>query len=192
MTDNSTLQVASTETPLHYYREQMKAVSTEHAEVSELERKGHLVIRAQLDDAGFADAMQDLLGFMPPAPCRFSGDSRSTMYWLGPTECLLVVDAGMEEETRKNLREKFDGHMATIDVSAGQTIIEARGNDIEVLLKKSCVYDFHPHNFAPGRCVQTNFAKTSALIARHDDCFRIIVRRSFADYAWEWIRDALS
>ncbi len=186
------MQLARTETPLHYHHEQMKAVSTERADIAEVERKGHLVVRAQLDDSGFANAVQDLLEYMPPSPCRFSGDSRSTMYWLGPTECLLVVDASLVEEIRKQLREKFNGHMATVDVSAGQTIIEARGDDIDVLLKKSCVYDFHPHNFAAGRCVQTNFAKTSALIARHDDCFRIIVRRSFADYAWEWIRNALS
>ena len=191
MTDTYSINSVKEETPLHYYHGQMKNLVSSNVQVKELTRKGHIIIRMELDDPAFGETIKKIFDYSPPRPGTYSGNSNTAMYWLGPTECLLVVDAGRVEEYRQQLRENFEGDMVTIDVSAGQTIIEARGKDIETILKKSCVYDFHPTNFQVGRCVQTNFAKTSALIARNYDGFLIIVRRSFADYVWEWIRNAI-
>ncbi len=56
---------------------------------------------------------------------------------------------------------------------------------------KSSVYDFHPDNFQPGKCVQTTFAKAGALVSKKSDgSFDLVIRRSFTDYIAEWLLDA--
>jgi len=46
-------------------------------------------------------------------------------------------------------------------------------------------------NFPVGKAVTTVLAKTQALCIRVDDAeWHLIVRRSFADYAWDWLCDA--
>lgn len=41
------------------------------------------------------------------------------------------------------------------------------------------------------RCVQTNFAKATALVSSNaDGSFDLTIRRSFADYIAQWLLDA--
>ena len=78
-----------------------------------------------------------------------------------------------------------------VDVSAGQTLLKLSGEGVETVLKKSSVYDFHARHFSVGHCVQTTFAKATALVSRSaDDSFDLVIRRSFADYVARWLLDA--
>ena len=56
---------------------------------------------------------------------------------------------------------------------------------------KASPYDFDGREFGPGRCVQTVFAKTTALIAcRENSSFDLTIRRSYAGYFERWTADA--
>ena len=131
-----------------------------------------------------------IVGISPPAePCTWheAGDRR--VYWLGPDEWLLTAEPGTELEAP--LRTALFGSCSIVDVSGAQIAVNLSGEQADKVLQKSSPYDFHPRNFPPGRCVQTNFAKAAALVAASADAsFDIVFRRSYADYLRGWIADA--
>jgi sarcosine oxidase subunit gamma len=154
--------------------------------------KGHLNLRGDVSDGQLQKAVSQVLGLaLPIEPGSYSDTADTRVYWLGPNEWLVVVEAGSEVSVEAQLREVLQGHYSIVDVSGGQTLINLSGKKTEMLLKKSSVYDFHPNNFPAGRCVQTTFAKAGALISkRADGSFDLVIRRSFADYVFRWINDA--
>jgi len=115
------------------------------------------------------------------------------VYWLGPDEWL-VTSATDAIDLESSLRLKIRGHIAVVDVSGGQTLVNLRGHGVPVLLKKASGYDFSSWSGAlpgAGRCVQTTFAKATAIVAnRADGSFDLIIRRSFSDYIAQWLLDA--
>ena len=95
---------------------------------------------------------------------------------------------GVLDRTR---RVRLDGRFSVADVTGAQVQVELSGTDVGRVLQKSSPYDFHPRNFPPGRCAQTVFAKTTALVAaKEDGAFDLVFRRSYADYLRRWIADA--
>jgi sarcosine oxidase subunit gamma len=122
---------------------------------------------------------------------------------LGPGEWLLRlagVPAGASEEPvegsdvpslASQLRKSLGERCSLVDTSDGYTCLNLAGEGVGLLLQKSSGYDFHPANFGPGRCVQTTFAKSSALVSLADNgSCDLIIRRSFADYLASWLLDA--
>ena len=128
---------------------------------------------------------------LPVAPCTYAMLEDLTAYWLGPDEWLLRTPMGDEEELGRHLREALDGRGAVVDVSGGYHRYSLSGPlALEVLMLAS-PYDFDPRRFKPGRCVQTVYAKTNALIAGLEEgAFELLVRRSYADYVERWTTDA--
>ena len=55
---------------------------------------------------------------------------------------------------------------------------------------KGAAVDVHDGAF-PGKVVGTAIAKSSGMIVRTgDDSYELLIRRSFANYLWEWLSDA--
>ena len=53
------------------------------------------------------------------------------------------------------------------------------------------VADVHELNFPTGKVITTTLAQAQVIIRRLDtDQFELVIRRSFADYIWSWLRDA--
>ena len=99
---------------------------------------------------------------------------------------------------------------ALTDLTGGQICIRLSGGKARDVLAKGCALDFHPRVFRPGQCAQTVLGKASMLIclsrhgpdpdssgdamaeddssrACHGEFFDIVVRRTFAEYAAEWL-----
>ena len=99
---------------------------------------------------------------------------------------------------------------ALTDLTGGQICIRLSGGNARDALAKGCTLDFHPRVFRPGQCAQTVLGKASMLIclsrhgpdpdssgdamaeddssrACHGEFFDIVVRRTFAEYAAEWL-----
>ena len=130
---------------------------------------------------------------LPETPCTYAAGSDVAAYWLGPGEWLVAVAAGVAGDVENSLRRALDGAGAVVDVSAGYVRYHLRGRGATELLMKACPYDFDRRVFGPGRCVQTVFAKTTALIAGCEDAsFDVAIRRSYAGYFERWTTDALS
>ncbi|MEM8497052.1 MAG: sarcosine oxidase subunit gamma family protein [Pseudomonadota bacterium] len=182
------------ELPLHHYLTAGSVVSEGTIGVSLLEqaRKGHLVLRGKPSNPDFSSACEAVLGLSLPTKVRDTARSDiAQCYCLGPEEWLLLLDAGEEWGIELRLRDAFSGHFSIVDVSGGQTVLSLSGSDVGCVLKKSCSYDLSPQNFAVGNCVQTTFAKATALVIKRSEThFDLVIRRSFSDYIYAWIADA--
>ena len=180
------------ESPLHYFAGKASGPAEKGLLVRERPHKGHLALRGNADDSAFTDGVEGVLSLkLPTAPCTFAADAASAVYWLGPTEWLLLVEAHTQSALEARLREAVRGHFSVVDVSGGQTQINLSGPALADVMKKSAVYDFSAANFPVGRCVQTVFAKAGALVSKPaDGAFDLIIRRSFSDYLAKWLLDA--
>ncbi len=77
------------------------------------------------------------------------------------------------------------------DVSGGQTLLTLTGSHAKDVLKKSTSYDVDGRHFPMGKCVGTTFGKTQVFLRHHsENCYDLIVRRSFADYTALWIQQS--
>lgn len=141
-----------------------------------------------------ATGLASLIGLaLPDVPCTYTLGPELRVFWLGPGEWLVAVTAGAAEELEDRLRSALDGSGAVVDVSAGYVRYNLHGPGAAELLMAACPYDFDRRTFGAGRCVQTVFAKTTALVAGCEDAsFDILIRRSYADYFERWTADAAS
>jgi sarcosine oxidase, subunit gamma len=152
---------------------------------------GHLTLRGaaiELDNA-----LREVLQLSLPAqPLSLTQQGDYSAQWLSPDEWLLIVPQGEEFAVEQRLRAALrDAHFAIVNVSGGQTLLELRGEHAIELLKKSVVYNVHPHNFPAGKGVMTCFAKASVILRRpSEDRWELVVRRSFSDYSYRWLLDA--
>lgn len=183
---------AGVETPLHYFLQKSSGDSEPGVVIREAALKGHLNLRGNPNNEEFAESVATVLGIpLPTEPGTSSRSDETAVYWLGPTEWLVIVDGGREALLETQLRQTLHGHFSIVDISGGQTLINLSGKGVYNLLAQSSSYDFHPAHFGPGRCVQTTFAKATALISKKPNgSFDLVIRRSFADYLASWLLDA--
>lgn len=180
------------ESPLHYYLDRTSGAGDAGIVIREAKVLGHLNLRGNPENELFLKGVETVLGLkLPTVPGHFVSSGQSSIYWLGPTEWLVIVPGGSESQVEAQLRDSLQGHFSVVDVSGGQTLINISGEEVDLVLKKSSGYDFHPGRFKAGRCVQTTFAKAAALVSKQPDgSFDLIIRRSFADYLARWLLDA--
>jgi sarcosine oxidase subunit gamma len=153
---------------------------------------GHLTLRGDRHDAAFAAGVATALGMELPGPLKVVVSGESSLQWLGPDEFLLIVPTGEELSAEQRLREALVGqHIAVINVSGGQSLLELTGPKVREVLMKSTSYDVHPSNFPVGKAVGTVFAKSQLMIRRTgEETWELVIRRSFSDYWWMWLQDA--
>ena len=183
---------------LHYLKGQCSGIAPANAElgltVTEASHGCYLNLRGDANNADFAAGIQTVLGLsLPTVSGTYHSDGSTMACWLGPDEWMLVSDQ-TAETLQTALRDALTGHISIVDVTGGQTQLNLRGSSVPLVLKKSGGYDFEAWSVddAPTRrCVQTNFAKATALVSSNaDGSFDLTIRRSFADYIAQWLLDA--
>ena len=159
--------------------------------LSEAPLQAHLVLRGHVAAPGFSDGVAQVLGISVPDRLQRLANGDTVIRWIAPDEWLITAPAEQAFGLESALRAAISGHIAVINVSGGQTILRLSGEHARNVLKKSTSYDVSEHNFPIGKAVTTTFAKTQAVIGRcEDQSWELIIRRSFADYAWLWCQDA--
>lgn len=154
-----------------------------------------VTLRGDARDAAFTAAVAQAFGpALPAAVGAVSGepDGRQALC-LGPDEWWLT-DAAEEAGPLVEALERATAGAFTsvVDTSDNWFAFEVSGPRALDLLAKACPLDLHPRAFGPGRCAQSLLAKAPVTLQQLDEspCFRLHVRRSFADYAWRWLSDA--
>lgn len=155
---------------------------------------GHINMRGDPSDRAFRDAVTDIIEFAIPMDANtVTAHEQRVACWLGPNEWLLICGEDEKAVLAAKLRDGLGTLFAAVtDVSSGQTIIRIGGQNALDVLAKGCTLDLHPRVFGSGRCAQSSIAKSGALIRHVDETptLDIVVRRSFADYLWQWLTDA--
>ncbi|WPC75573.1 sarcosine oxidase subunit gamma [Vibrio porteresiae] len=160
--------------------------------MKELALMGHLIIRGNAENAAFVEGVSRVLGLaLPTKPLTAETNDVTSILWLSPDEWLVLSSADMIYDIEVALREKLTGHFSIVNQSGGQTVIELTGVNVLDVLKKSTSLDVHPTVFPVGKVVGSLLAKSSATYYHcGENQWRLIVRRSFADYIWRWLMDA--
>ena len=155
-------------------------------------QRGCLNVRGNPDGPGFGPAIATATGAsLPLVSCTWTSEGDAVAYWLGPDEWLVTVPLGSERTVEARLRDALEGSFSVVDTTGAQCFANLSGPNLRDVMAKSSPYDFHPRNFPAGRCVQTVFAKATALVAANPDgSFDLVFRRSYADYVRRWIADA--
>lgn len=155
---------------------------------------GHLNLRGNPNDPAFADTCAQVLGTALPLTPNTVAEGQSLLVaWLGPNEWLVMSEPDARDDLAADLRTALgDVHSAVTDVTGGQTVIALHGEHAAEVLAKGSPLDLHPRVLGAGRCAQTVVAKSAAFIRviEPGEAFEVVVRRSFADYLWQWLRDA--
>ncbi|HEY7761319.1 MAG TPA: sarcosine oxidase subunit gamma family protein [Burkholderiales bacterium] len=157
-------------------------------------------LRGDPADARFRDGVRSALALdLALEPNTFTRRDALRCLWLGPDEWLVVGPAGAAAELSGRLGAALQGqHAAIVDLTAGYAALELGGECAREVLSKACSLDLHPRAFRPGRCAQSNFARTQAILtlengtlAEDAPIFRLFVRRSLALYLADWLLDAM-
>ena len=167
--------------------------------LGEVSLSGQWAVRGESDDKDFLTAFQQSFGFdLPLAANTTCRSGAMTAFWLGPSEWLLVRDAGSTDAKFLDTKGfQLDCRLSALtDVSDSRTVIRLSGPRARSVLAKGCALDFDAKGFRPGACASSTLALCHVLIhfradeAATEDVFDIYVHRSYAAFAWQWITDA--
>ncbi|MBE8157836.1 MAG: sarcosine oxidase subunit gamma [Betaproteobacteria bacterium] len=148
------------------------------------------------DEKFTAAAAEFLGGALPVRPNTTTAAAGRTIFWLGPDEWLVRAPETAHAETaaalEKTRRAAKDGNAAVAEVSDYYTVIRISGGGARAALAAGCPLDLHPQQFTVGQCAQSRFGRAAILLFLRGGApvFDIQVRRSFADYLWEYLRAA--
>lgn len=144
-----------------------------------------------------AQALESALGTsLPQRVGQVSGTEERAVVWQAPDEFLLIgapdsVDATALAAVLGTGEDALPG--SVIDLSANRTTLELSGPSARAVLEKGCHYDLHPSAFGAGHAVSTALGPVPVLLWKTaEDTYRILPRASFADYAANWLLDAMS
>ena len=156
-------------------------------------------LRGNLENKNFTSKVGKILGMiLPKEACSTSSKEKITSLWLGPNEWLLVSNAEIPKETNNYELEQvlFDNISKTnlgaiTNVTDHFTIFKLSGSNIFEVLSKGCPFDFYSVNFGDNKVVQTILNHVDVTIHRKsENDVDLYVRRSFAGYLWDWLKDS--
>ena len=162
-------------------------------ELAELPIAGHFNLRV---DPANADAMKrasDCVGVsLPTQPLSSIEADGTRVHWVAPDEWYVLMPRDKATGFEVAFRDAMSGlHYSIVDVSGGQTVLLLSGQGAREVLMKGAAVDVHDSAFAVGKVVGTAIAKSSGMIVRTgDDSYELLIRRSFANYLWDWLSDA--
>jgi len=156
-------------------------------------------LRGNLENKDFASKIEKILGMvLPKESCRTSNKEKITSLWLGPNEWLLVSNNEEPKETNTYELEQvlFDNISkanlgAITNVTDHFTIFKLSGSNIFEVLSKGCPFDFSSEYFGDNKVVQTILNHVDVTIHRRtENDVDLYVRRSFAGYLWDCLKDS--
>jgi len=156
-------------------------------------------LRGNLENKEFTSKIGKILGMiLPKEACSTSYKDKISSLWLGPNEWLLVSNNEITKETNSYELEQvlFDSISKTnlgavTNVTDHFTIFSLSGSNIFEVLSKGCPFDFSSEDFGDKKVVQTILNHIDVTIhQRSENDVDLYVRRSFAGYLWDWLKDS--
>ena len=156
-------------------------------------------LRGNLQNREFVNKVGKILGMiLPKDACDTTIKEKITSLWLGPNEWLIVSNDEVSKETNIYELEQilFDEISKTrlgavTNVTDHFTIFSLSGSNIFEVLSKGSPFDFESKNFGDNKVVQTILNHVDVTIhKKNENNVDLYVRRSFANYLWDWIKDS--
>ena len=172
------------------------AISEPGLRVRELPFAGVLLLQCAGGEEVFAEQVRAAVGVRPPRePNRRRGESPACL-WVAPGEWLLVTPSGEDEAIAERLRTHLSRrpvagcHAATL-ITDARVVLRIDGAHAASLLNKGCGLDLDPSVFGYGKCATSRLERIGITVyPEADSGFRVIVERSYAAFAFEWLAHA--
>lgn len=183
------------QSPLHAFgltAKQEKVNDSKGVWVNEIPLLGYISLRGNVQNTAFTDAVNVTLGVeLPTQPCRTVYATWGSILWLSPDEWLLICNRDQRAPLQQSLETALTGiHSQVVDNSGGYTTVVLQGKNASDVMHHCTVYDLDALDV--GKVVGTTFGKASLILHKQEDSYRLIFRRSFADYIWRYLeRSAL-
>lgn len=154
---------------------------------NEIAHLGYISLRGEGADAAFVAAVSKALGFaLPVTPCTLTQSGGTTALWLSPDEWMISCPRDRHARLMAALGETLKGlRHQVVDNSGGYTQVALMGRNAADVLRHTSVYNLAA--LGDGKVVGTTFGKASIYLYRDDGGFRMLLRRSFADYIWRFL-----
>ena len=159
-----------------------------HISIKAASQAARVALRASAKEAS---KLTKPLGLkLPTSPLSSTTSKSRSALWLGPDEWLIIdLSPSTILPLMKNLATEKCSH---VDVSHRNTAIIVSGRDAGNILNAGCPRDLALAAFPVGCCSRTIFGKIEIILWRKDsDTFHIEVWRSFSDYLWAYLLDAV-
>jgi sarcosine oxidase, subunit gamma len=158
--------------------------------LKEIEDRGMIDLRGEVQDESFSAAVSDALGFALPSEPRTSRRQDETAaLWLSTDQWLITAPRPATAALHARLVGTLKGvHSLCVDMSDARTILRLEGDNVVEVLNKGTSADFT--DLKEGAVRRLRYAEIAALvhvIAREPDVMDLYVFRSFADYAWTYL-----
>lgn len=182
------------QSPLHPFGLSSKARAQDGSRgvwMNEMPLLGYIVVRGDIRDVAFNNAIRDVLGIaLPATPSTFVPFTQGIALWQTPDEWLLVCAGPARDAYRNELELALATlHAQVVDNSGGLTTVYLSGAHHVELLRHVSVYDFE--SLTAGRVVSTVCNRANLVVCRHDaHGVFVIFRRSFSDYVWRMLSKA--
>ena len=159
----------------------------------EIPDRGMIDLRGLASDRKFMAAAKEALGIDLPRQPRSSvawGDIK--LLWLSIDQWLILCPRGKVTDVIARLRDALGNiHSLVVDVSDMRAVIRMEGEGCREIIMKGTSLDLLSAEYAPGLVRRMRFAEIAALLnVVEDDVFDIYVFRSYAHYAWDFLRAA--
>ena len=157
---------------------------------NEITLLGYICLRGNCNNAAFIEATSSVFGVeLPTLPCSLIDTASGSIYWLAPDEWLIVCERAKRIELQQKLAAALAGiHSQVLDNSGGFTSVLLQGKNADDVLHHCTTYNLNA--LQASKIVGTTFGKLSVFLLRHEGGYKLIFRRSFADYIWRYLERA--
>ena len=173
--------------PLHNYGLSAHAKAADDscgAWANEVPLLGYISLRGNANQPTFLAAVKSALGLdLPTKPCVSISNKTLSIFWVSPDEWLITCERSQLASLQASLKGALNRlHSQVVDNSGGFTTVLLQGKNASEVLQHCTVYDLH--DLSSNKVVGTTFGKMSLFLSRYDDGYKLVFRRSFADYIW--------
>ena len=155
---------------------------------------GMIMIKGDLADRQFRDAIGETFGPDVPRKREAVQDGDRMVAWMAPDELLATVAHADIGDVVSELIKCLDGvHALVLDVSDLRVVFELEAEIARDVLAKGTPADVSPENFPRGKFIRSRIGQIQAAFWWDGDrAARIVCRRSESEYLRVWLEKAAS
>ncbi len=161
--------------------------------VQEVRDRGMIDLRGDTKDKKFMAAAKSVLGIaLPTKPRTSAANGDLVVLWLSLDQWLVTMPIDDKDQLVEDLTKKTASLFALVcDMSDARAIIRLDGDVAREVLMKGTSVDLTHGDVKQGTVRRMTFAEIAAMchfVETGPDVIDLYVFRSYADYAWEWIK----
>ncbi|MEM1346639.1 MAG: sarcosine oxidase subunit gamma family protein [Pseudomonadota bacterium] len=154
---------------------------------------GQITLRGALDDPGFREAVEGVLGHALPGVRAVVFEGGRGAVWMSPDELLLFTEPAETGATLERLGAALEGvHHLALDVSDARVVLRLEGAGAAEVLAKSVPVDLSEAAFPIGAARRSHLGGIAVAFWRREaTAFEVVAFRSVAHHLLGWLETSI-